>query len=44
MTCSVCGEPLQMTPWGPVGERGPCRDPLDPNQEDLGQHVAEGAS
>lgn len=41
LSCALCGEPLSLTPWGPVGERGPCR-PIDAemaNADDDGLHV-----
>lgn len=39
MLCTVCGEPLTPTMWGPVGVGGVCRDPLNPNDDDEGQHL-----
>lgn len=37
--CTICGEPLVLTPLGPVGDGGVCRYPEDPTQQDQGQHL-----
>lgn len=38
VTCTICGSPITLTFWGPTGF-GVCRDDLNPNQDDEGQHV-----
>ena len=41
--CETCGEPLRLTPFGLAGSGGVCRHPLNPNDDDEGQHVLVGA-
>ena len=40
--CETCGEPLRLTPFGLAGSGGVCRHPLNPNDDDEGQHVLVG--
>jgi hypothetical protein len=38
LACVTCGEPGDVTVWGPIGIGGVCRDPFDPTDYDQGQH------
>lgn len=37
--CVTCGEPLRLSPFGPLGQGGVCRNPFNPNDDDEGQHL-----